>query len=300
MASLKPNVFIININPKNWESCAQDDIFGLREGAHHPRFDAGDIFLVRKTGREYGVMGIWSFSREKEVTSQDEVPWHDAKYKWLLSLESLVDFQTPVSEEFTGTSKFSQKIQINAMRLAGSVIQLTTTEITNYLRSILAEKVTECSTEVVYRGEKRKVMEILNEIVISYKEEPGLVAPPPKLKARGPSTGEPINFRGIIYAPLNEAGVVLLFSKVMDDLGIIYESSPLADFDMVGRIQTDKGYELKHVEFEYLSSNFKPHGHDAALVDYIVCWEHDWKKCPEGIEVIELREIIKTLPAQFD
>ena len=69
---------------------------------------------------------------------------------------------------------------------------------------------------------------------------------------------------------------------------------------MVGRIQTDRGYELKHFEFEYQSSNFKQHKHDPALVDYIVCWEHDWEGCPRDIEVIELRELIKDLPAQFD
>lgn len=297
MASMKLNVFIININPENWDSCDQDNIFGLRQDARHPYFNAGDIFLVRRTGREYGVMGIWSFSREKEVTNQDEVPWHDAQYKWLLSLESLVDFQTPVSEEFSGPSKFSEKIKINAMRLAGSVVQLTSTEITNYLKSILSEKVAECSAEIIYQGEKRKVAEILNEIVLSYKKE---VVPPPKPKRRGPPSGEPINFRGIVYAPLNEAGVVLLFSKVMDDLGIIYESSPASGFDMVGRVQTDKGYELKYFEFEYLSSNFKQHGHDVALVDYIICWKHNWDDCPEDIEVIELKELIKTLPAQFD
>jgi len=300
MVSIKPNVFVININPENWESCTQDDIFGLREGAHHPRFDAGDIFLVRRTGKEYGVMGIWSFSKEKEVTNQDEVPWHDAKYKWLLSLESLIDFQKPVSEEFAGLSKFSEKVQINAMRLAGSVVQLTPTEIRNYLKSILAEKAVECSTEVVYQGEKRKVEDILNNILPAQKEELRIITPSPKPRERGTLSGEPINLRGIVYAPRNEAGVVLLFSKVMDDLGIIYESSPPSGFDMVGRIQTVRGYELKHFEFEYQSSNFKPHGHDAALVDYIVCWEHDWKGCPEDVEVIELRELIKNLPAQFD
>lgn len=299
MASLKPNVFVININPENWESCTQDDIFGLREGAHHPRFDPSDIFLVRRTGKEYGVMGIWSFSKEKEVTNQDEVPWHDAKYKWFLSLNSLIDFQKPVSEEFAGLSKFSEKIQINAMRLAGSVVQLTPTEIKNYFKSILAEKAVECSTEVVYQGEKRKVKEILNDIVSAQKEELRIITPFPKPRERGTLTGEPINFRGIVYAPRNEAGVVLLFSKVMDALGIIYESSPPSGFDMVGRIQTVRGYELKHFEFEYQSSNFKQHGHDATLVDYIVCWEHDWKGCPEDVEVIELRELIKNLPAQF-
>ena len=94
-------------------------------------------------------------------------------------------------------------------------------------------------------------------------------------------------------------GVRLLFSKVMDDLGIIYESSRPPGVDMVGRIQTVRGYELKYFEFECQSGNFRQHGHDATLVDYIVRWEHDWKDCPEDVEVIELRELIKNVPAQF-
>ena len=300
MATIKPNVFIINIYPENLDSCIPDHIFGLHKGTRHPRFDKDDIFLVRQTGKEYGVVAIWSFSREEKITEQSMVPWTDTEYEWLQVFEPLVDFKTPVSEEFTGPSKFSEKVQINAMRLAGSVVQLAPTEIENYLKSILTEKAEECSTEVVYQGEKRKVEEILNDIVPAQKRGTGIIALPPKPQERGTLTGEPINFRGIVYAPRNEAGVVLLFSKVMDDLGIIYESSPPSGFDMVGRIQTARGYELKHFEFEYQSSNFKQHGHDATLVDYIVCWEHEWGNCPEYIEVIELKELIRNLPARFD
>jgi hypothetical protein len=107
--------------------------------------------------------------------------------------------------------------------------------------------------------------------------------------------GEPINFRGFVYAPLNEAGVILLFSRVMDDLGIIYESSPPTFPDMVARRRTAKGYERVYIEFEFKSSNFIKHGHDPSKCDIIVCWEHDWRECP--IEVIELKEIVRRLKA---
>lgn len=299
MDSGKPNVFITNIHPENWETCVQEHIFGLRKGIRHPVFTKGDVFLVRRTGIEYGVTGIWLFSGEEDITDSHKVPWFDAEYTLLLSFEPLVDFQTPISEEFSGVSKFSEKVQIPAMRIVGSVVQLADAEVIKYLELILTEKHGECLTEVVYQGTRVKVSDVLNELLTSYKEKGKKAIPSTKKEKRGMISGEPINFRGIVYAPLNEAGVVLLFSKVMDDLGIVYESSPISGFDMIGRIKTEQGFELKHFEFEYRSSNFKIHGHDASMVDYLVCWEHDWTNCPEGLEVLELKQIIKNLPAQF-
>ena len=257
------------------------------------------MFLVRRTGIEYGVTGIWLFSGEEDITDSHKVPWFDAEYTLLLSFEPLVDFQTPISEEFSGVSKFSEKTQISAMRIVGSVVQLADAEVTKYLELILTEKSRECLTEVVYQGTRVKVSDVLNKLLTSYQKKGKMVISPPKKERRGTISGEPINFRGMVYAPLNEAGVVLLFSKVMDDLGIVYESSPISGFDMVGRIKTQQGFELKHFEFEYRSSNFKTHGHDASMVDYLVCWEHDWTNCPEELEVWELKQIIKNLPAQF-
>lgn len=299
MESDRPNVFIINIHPENWEACVQSHIFGLRKGTRHPAFTKGDVFLVRRTGVEYGVTGIWLFSEEEDITDSHKVPWFDAEYTLLLSFEPLVDFQTPISEDFSGVSKFSERIQISAMRIVGSVVQLTNAEVIKYLDLMLAEKAKECLAEVVYEGARVKVADVLNKLLTSYKEKDKTAIPPPKKEKRGPISGEPINFRGMVYAPLNEAGVVLLFSKVMEDLGIIYESSPISGFDMVGRIKTEQGFELKHFEFEYKSSSFKTHGHNPSMVDYLVCWEHDWTNCPEGLEMLELKQIIKNLPAQF-
>jgi hypothetical protein len=105
--------------------------------------------------------------------------------------------------------------------------------------------------------------------------------------------GEPINFRGMVYAPLNEAGMILLFARVMDDLGIIYESSPPDFPDMIGRRKAGDKWQRVRIEFEYKSSNFKQHGHQLSKCDIIVCWEHDWPDCP--IEVIELRDVIRRL-----
>ncbi|MGQ9617124.1 MAG: winged helix-turn-helix domain-containing protein [Spirochaetota bacterium] len=105
--------------------------------------------------------------------------------------------------------------------------------------------------------------------------------------------GDPINFEGLIYGPLNENGVIFLFSKIHDRLGINIEAIQATYPDAKARRKTARGWEDVWIEFEYKSSQFKIHKHDPKECDIIVCWEHDWKECP--IEVIELKYEIKKL-----
>jgi hypothetical protein len=107
--------------------------------------------------------------------------------------------------------------------------------------------------------------------------------------------GDPVNVAGLTYGPLNENGVIFLFSKVADKLPkpIIIEAIQPAFPDARGRRKTEKGWEDTWIEFEYRSSSFKRHGHSPKDCDVIVCWEHDWKECP--IEVIELKSVLKQL-----
>lgn len=106
--------------------------------------------------------------------------------------------------------------------------------------------------------------------------------------------GDLINFRGLIYSPVNEQGVVYLFSKVAEDLNMYVEEVRTAYPDCIARRFNGKGWEKIYVEFEFLSSNFLQHGHDPLECDMVVCWEHDWKDCP--IEVLELKSVIIGLP----
>jgi len=108
--------------------------------------------------------------------------------------------------------------------------------------------------------------------------------------------GDLINFRGLVYSPVNEDGVVFLFGKVVEDLNMYIEEIKVGFPDCVGRRFTGKGWERVNIEFEYKSSHFQAHGHDPQNCDIIVCWAHDWPECP--IEVIELRDVIKTLPSK--
>lgn len=105
--------------------------------------------------------------------------------------------------------------------------------------------------------------------------------------------GDPIKFEGLMYGPLNENGVIFLFSKIHKKLGIIIEAIQPSYPDAKARRKTHRGWEDVWIEFEYKSSSFKAHKHDPKECDIVVCWENDWKDCP--IEVIELKEIIKKL-----
>jgi len=105
--------------------------------------------------------------------------------------------------------------------------------------------------------------------------------------------GDLINFRGLVYSPLNENGVIFLFGKVVEDLNMYIEEIKPGFPDCIARRFVGKGWERVAVEFEYKSSNFKAHKHDPNKCDIIVCWEHNWQDCP--IEVMELKTIIDGL-----
>ena len=105
--------------------------------------------------------------------------------------------------------------------------------------------------------------------------------------------GDLINFRGLVYSPTNENGVIFLFGKVVEDLNMYIEEIKPGFPDCVGRRFTGKGWERVYIEFEHKSLNFKTHKHNPAECDIVVCWENDWPECP--LEVIELKEVIKTL-----
>lgn len=115
-------------------------------------------------------------------------------------------------------------------------------------------------------------------------------------KGDGLQYGAPISFRGLRHAPINEQGVVYLFGMVSLELGLIVEAVQSAFPDCEAKRCVDKNrnrWQRVRIEFEYYSSNFKDHRHDASKCDMIVCWEHDWVDCP--LEVIELRTIIDQL-----
>lgn len=118
-----------------------------------------------------------------------------------------------------------------------------------------------------------------------------LIAKWPRVK--GTEYGEPISFRGLRHAPINEQGVVFLFGMLARELGFEVEAIHDAYPDCEAKRLVDpqrKRWQRVRIEFEYMSHNFVDHGHDPSQCDLIVCWENNWPDCP--IEVLALQSLI--------
>jgi hypothetical protein len=105
--------------------------------------------------------------------------------------------------------------------------------------------------------------------------------------------GPPLEWLPMTNAPLNELGVVFLFGMVAAGLGFQVESLQGKFPDCEAKREVVKGkWQRSRIEFEYESKNFHLHGHDPKGCDVIVCWRHNWKGCPEELEVIELCRVV--------
>lgn len=108
--------------------------------------------------------------------------------------------------------------------------------------------------------------------------------------------GDPIDFRRLRNAPVNEGGVILLFGMLAAELGLLIEAVQPGFPDCEAKYRGEDGkWRRLRIEFEYESRNFKIHGHKAEDCDVIVCWKHNWEECP--LQVIELSSAVKELMA---
>ena len=96
------------------------------------------------------------------------------------------------------------------------------------------------------------------------------------------------------YAPRNELGVVFLFAHVAKRLQFRIEEIRPAFPDCLAYRHAGESEKRVRIEFEFRSSNFKAHRHNAQECDCIVCWHHDWPDAPDRIEVIELKRFFGT------
>jgi hypothetical protein len=108
--------------------------------------------------------------------------------------------------------------------------------------------------------------------------------------------GPPLSLPGLGHEPANEAGVVFVFGMMAHRLGfrVLALQSGFPDCEAMREVQPGKWQRVR-IEFEFLSRNFKEHGHDPDQCDVIVCWRHNWVECPENLEVLELRRVVRGL-----
>jgi hypothetical protein len=120
------------------------------------------------------------------------------------------------------------------------------------------------------------------------------------LPVRKDEVGPRINFSGLTYGPTEEQGVILLFGMICEQLGFAVESvkRSFPDAVAIDYRQNPSLGSRKKIEFEFESSSFAVHKHDPKDCHIIVCWEHDWKNCPEELEVIELKTEIRKLKGE--
>lgn len=98
---------------------------------------------------------------------------------------------------------------------------------------------------------------------------------------------------GMLFEPANEMGVICLFSMHHRELGFPYILKIRTAYP--DAIVIDEDGEPQKIEFEYVASNFKQHGHDPEKCDYIICWKNDIPDVELGPKVIELKGLIAQL-----
>jgi hypothetical protein len=114
------------------------------------------------------------------------------------------------------------------------------------------------------------------------------LTPGRRVTANQPIYGPPMMTAGpLVYAPTNEAGVMVLFGAVAREQGfaITRVQAAFPDCEAMREIEPEK-WQPQKLEFEYESRNFLLHLHPADGADLIVCWKHNWPECP--LEVLEL------------
>ncbi len=101
--------------------------------------------------------------------------------------------------------------------------------------------------------------------------------------------GDLIAKRGIVYAPINRAGVLLLFSRLLDEFDMLVEETAEDCSYVVVRRRVDSGWERVTIFLSFKSSDFN----DSAANDndFLICWRHDRPDCP--LKVFELKALFE-------
>lgn len=260
----------------------------------------GDIILVYEDSFfRYGAVIVHKL-RSKRIGEKIWV--HDGgKFELIYFIKSVTGMDVPV-REFNKEMSYSENWHPQGF---GNVVSGKLTYINRKYGSALNFINSISTKDKIIREDNESISEIYRiaenkDVIETITKKPIEIIPDQDLETdeydRDVLYGEPIDFRGLRHAPVNEQGVVFLFGKISDDLGIKIEAIRTAYPDCEGKRLVDRNRNLwkkVYIEFEFNSRNFLTHGHNPKKCDIIVCWNDDWANCP--IEVIELKKIIKQL-----
>jgi len=116
-------------------------------------------------------------------------------------------------------------------------------------------------------------------------------------KFKSPFEGH-TSIKGLLKAPQTEQETIILFSQLTELLRmrILYVGTRYPD--AIIQAKQNNRWVTKYAEFELYSSYFDTHldkyREDPSSCDMIICWEHNWDKCPKQLEVIELKEKLRS------
>lgn len=280
------NYYLVSSNKLNYLICIKHGLWGSRTNKLK-NWNIGDqiVLFVEKNVVALAEVISEPFQDETKIWFDDEYPYRvKIKFNYILQESDWIPVGS-VKDILIG--EYGKKWGMSLIALLPQKEKIYN-KLAEKIFSNKNYKYTDIDLRIVQLLKQLSIIEKPAKKKLLKKKEIKLISST-KRGYRGPI----LNFRGLVYAPVEENGVIFLFSKIAEDIGIFIEGIQKGFPDAFGvRYIGEKGYPV-NIEFEYKSSNFRQHQHSPKDCDIIICWENDWKACP--IEVIELKEVIKKI-----
>ena len=96
--------------------------------------------------------------------------------------------------------------------------------------------------------------------------------------------GDPVFWPGLVYSPLNTAGLIFALGSISNSVGLIFEEFSESDDTAICRRKTDQGWERIKAAFAVHSSDYIGVEED---IDLLICWFDDsnHEKGPSKLEL---------------
>ena len=99
--------------------------------------------------------------------------------------------------------------------------------------------------------------------------------------------GDLIGKRGIVYAPVNRAGVLMLFSRLLDEFEMLIEQISDDCSYVIALRRIEYGWERIKISLAFKSSDLN--NGSSLDGDLLICWHHDWSESP--LKTFELKAL---------